>query len=137
MKYANQFGHLTNCPPSNNVYSYNTAYRFVFDPLDHRSFIPQGIKSPSRISNPNNNDDTRCSLLALSMFISENDAVNRYKELKKICKNIDKSLGTHLAVGTLNNDDGLQYIANNYGHFDFHEHASTNLAPQFSIVKAL
>jgi hypothetical protein len=137
MKYTNQLVDLTNCPPSNNIYSYDTAYRFVFEPLDSRSFIPQGIKSPSRISNPNNNNHTKCSLFSLSMFISENDAVNRYEALKKICKNIDKSLGTHLAVGTLNVNDGLQYRANNDGHFDFHEHACTNLAPQFSIVKAL
>jgi len=137
MKYTNQLAGLSNCPPSNSAYLYKTAYRFVFEPLAADSFIPQGIKSPSRISNPNNPPDTRCSLLALSMFISESTAVERFQELKKQFKNIEKSLGTHLAMGTLNANDGLQYAANAEGHFDFHENASADLAPQFSIVKAL
>lgn len=137
MKYANQLGTLTDCPPSNNIYLYNTAYRFVFEPLANNSFIPQGIKSPSRISSANSNAHKKCSLLALSMFVSESAAVDRFNELKKMCKNIEKSLGTHLAVGVINANDGLQYAANADGHFDFHEHASANLATQFSIVKAL
>lgn len=136
MKYKNELVHLSDCPPKDDKYLYDIAYRFVFSPITQDSFIPQGIKSPSRISNANNNEG-KCSLLALSMFISEESAVQRFNQLMKNHKNIKKSLGTHLAKGFILATDGLQYKANSMGHFDFHECSNANLVSQFSIVKEL
>lgn len=136
MKYKSELVQLSDCPPKDDEYLYNIAYRFVFSPLTRDSFIPQGIKSPSRISNANDSD-VKCSLLALSMFISEDTAERRFYQLLKNHKNLKKSLGTHLAKGSILATDGLQYKANSMGHFDFHECSNANLVSQFSIVKEL
>lgn len=112
------------------------AYRFVFNPICSKSFIPQGIKKPERISNTNV-QRKKCSLLGLSMFTTEDKAIAKYQELKKQFKNVNKIIGTHLAKGKIQAEDGLVTKHDKKGHFDFFEYVDTDLTKRFAISKDL
>ena len=90
MKYASDLCTLSNCPPIGCKSIKKEAFRFVFNPICEKSFTPQGKKNPQRVSKSTNNSE-RCSLLGLSMFESEDCAIKRYKYLKKMVKNINKT----------------------------------------------
>jgi hypothetical protein len=133
MKYQSEMCSLTNCPPSNCIQDQLTAYRFVYDPVCEKSFIPQGVKSPSRMNSSNHN--MKCSLLGLSFFSSEEKAKARYASLKNKIKNINKTLGSHIAEGVLDSNDGHRTdICKKTGHFDFFENRNVNLISNFKIV---
>ena len=133
MKYESEMCKVANCPPSTYLQDDITAYRFVYDPMCDKSFLPQGVKSPSRIDK--SRDGMKCSLLALSFFSSEDNAKKRYNELKKKMRNINKTLGSHIAKGRLNSSDGVRTeICDRSGHFDFFEKKGVNLIPNFQII---
>jgi len=133
MKYQSEICKINNCPPNDCILEQQTAYRFVFDPVCKKSFLPQGIKMPSRIDNSNN--QMKCSLLALSFFSTEENAREKYKKLKRKIKNINKTLGSHIAEGILNTTDGQRTkICQKSGHFDFFENNDVDLVPNFKIV---
>ena len=136
MKYQSDLCSVPNCPPLNAIPEDREAYRFVFDPICPKSFVPQGKKRPSRVRSARN-PETKCSLLGLSFFASAEQAVERYNYLKANFKNIENSIGTHLATGTLQQSFGLQTPVSDGGHFDLHESAGTNLPPHFTVVQAL
>jgi hypothetical protein len=133
MKYESDLCNISDCPPSNCVQKDIDAYRFVYNPICPKSFIPQGKKSPQRVSK-SSNDTERCSLLGLSMFESEGKALEKYKYLKKTIKNIDKTIGSHLAKGKIKPKHGLLTKPNNQGHYDLFEFKGTNLSPDFQIL---
>lgn len=136
MKYQSEMCKIVNCPPTNSTQDQQTAYRFVYDPMCDKSFLPQGIKEPSRVDKADEN--IKCSFLALSFFNSEESAKKRYNKLKKQIKNINKILGSHIAEGTLNSNDGFRTkICNRSGHFDYFEKKGINLIPNFKIVTDL
>ena len=133
MKYQSEMCNIDNCPPSNSIQEQLNAYRFVYDPINEKSFLPQGVKSPKRMNN--SNDNMKCSLLALSFFSSEESAKARYASLKKKIRNINKTLGSHIAQGVLSPSDGQRSeICTRSGHFDFFEKQGVNLIPKFQII---
>jgi hypothetical protein len=133
MKYQSEMCAIANCPPSNCIQDQLTAYRFVYEPVCEKSFVPQGLKVPSRMSN--SNDKQKCSLLGLSFFSSEEKAKTRYEDLKKKMKNINKTIGSHIAKGAIDANDGYRtQISQKSGHFDFFECKSANLIPRFKVV---
>ena len=107
MKYSEDIGKMKNCPPSNCVQSESVAYRFVFKPIESYSFLPQGKKKPERVGK-SRSDSQKCSLLGLSFFSSQEKAATRFHKLKKMMPNIHKTLGTHIAQGTLKQVQGYQ-----------------------------
>ena len=133
MKYASDLCTLSNCPPIGCKSIKKEAFRFVFNPICEKSFTPQGKKNPQRVSKSTNNSE-RCSLLGLSMFESEDCAIKRYKYLKKMVKNINKTLGSHLAKGTIQPQYGLITHPNNYGHYDLFEFKDVDLSTDFKIT---
>ncbi|MFV5265296.1 hypothetical protein ACMUMS_17325, partial [Acinetobacter courvalinii] len=94
------------------------------------------IKKPQRISNTHD-QRKKCSLLGLSMLTTEDKAIARYQELKKQFKNVNKLIGTHLAKGKIQADDGLATKHDKKGHFDFFEYVDTDLTKRFVISKDL
>lgn len=133
MKYQTEMCKIANCPPSNGIEEQQIAYRFVFDPIDEKSFIPQGVKNPSRVDNTL--EKRKCSTLALSFFISEESAKDKFYALSKNSKNLHKTLGSHIAKGVLNTTDGYRTkICKKSGHFDFFEKKDANFLPNFEII---
>ena len=51
------------------------------------------------------------------MFASRSLAIERYKELASITRQLDKKIGTHLAKGKLNGSHGVATQPNDMGHF--------------------
>lgn len=136
MKYQSDLCSVPDCPPTNAAPEDREAYRFVFDPICSNSFIPQGKKKPSRVRGARN-PEVKCSLLGLSFFASAEQAVERYNDLKATFQNIENSIGTHLAAGTLQQSFGVQTPVTEGGHFDLHESNGTNLPPHFTVVQTL
>ncbi|ENE5172820.1 hypothetical protein ABUU69_002173 [Vibrio cholerae] len=136
MKYQSDLNQIPSCPPVHCIQAVRESYRFVFDPLDQKSFLPQGKKNPQRV-HKEENDVKKCSLLGLSMFTSEADACNHYKKLKKYMKNIDKTIGSHLATGTIQPHHGLISEPSESGHFDLFECAGVDLTLDFRVMYEL
>lgn len=133
MKYNVDLCAINDCPPLTSERVQRQAYRFVFNPICEKSFIPQGIKKPQRVSG-STNDVERCSLLGLSMFIDEEKALTRYQELKSKFKNINKLIGTHLAAGIIEPKHGLITKPNKQGHYDLFESKDIDLCLDFKIT---
>lgn len=136
MKYQTELCSIANCPSPSCTNDRRKAYRFVFNPINTDSFLPQGIKKPSR-GHKEISDDEKCSLLALSMFISEKAACKRYEELRKKIKNIGKTLGSHLAEGVIQPHHGVMSQPNSKGHFDFFESSGVDLTKDFNVISNL
>lgn len=123
------------CPPATAKAVSVKAFRFVKEPRTAACFLPQGKKSPRRVLDAKAHE--QCSLLGLSMFNSEQAARNRYEILKKSISNVKRSLGTHLAMGSLTEVDGVATDPNEAGHFDFFEFSSFSICESFSLVGTL
>ena len=136
MKYQKELSQIPQCPPSNAVERKQESYRFSFDPLGEDSFIPQGVKDPSRVSRESE-ERIKCSLIGLSFYYSRDSAIENYQNIRVI-KNIKKAkIGSHLAVGVLEEEDGLQTPISKSGHFDLHEYNGVVLHPKFKILSPL
>lgn len=136
MKYQDKLNSVPECPPVGCKKEQITAYRFVFDAMNNDSFLPVAIMDPSRIDNARE-ERIKCSMYALSMFVSEEKAMKHFNSLKKKNPNIAKSIGNNLAVGTIYPQDGLCSKPNRKGHFDMFEHVNTDLIPNFSISRQI
>lgn len=135
MKYSSELCAIPDCPPT-QITKDITAYRFVYDVVDENSFIPPGIKSPNRVTNEED-DKTKCEMLALSFFDTEANAKARYQYLRKRMKNIRHTLGGNLAEGQIHASQGFHGKIGVNGHFDFFERDGVTLSPQFQIIASL
>ena len=126
-----------NCPPENLMaIAEQTAFRFVYDIIDNpKNFIPTSKKSPKRLLSEKS--AKRCSGMALSLFELQSLAKDFYCYLMSSFPNIEKSIGTDLAIGTIDSGDGLITDKDNYSHFDLHEFADTDLQKKFKIIEKL
>lgn len=106
MKYGSTICQIPNCPPISAAGRKVIAYRFVFDPLEQGSFLPQAVKNPSRMDSADT-AEVQCSLMALSFFTTREFAEKKFKNLSKMGRNLRKTLGSHIAEGILEPADGL------------------------------
>ena len=135
LKYAEHIECLQNCPPGNCQKCTRDAFRFVFADINHpQNFLPVALKNPSRLLG----DDTkRCSDHALSFFNSRENAIGAFQRMSRRFKNIRKTIGDHLATGTLQPQDGVATPVSRSGHFDLFEEDDCQLAGRFRVVGAL
>ena len=126
-----------NCPPDDLMaIAEKTAFRFVYDVIDNpNNFIPPSKKSPKRLLKVE--PDSRCSGMALSLFEVQSQAKDFYYNLKLTFQNIQKGIGTDLAIGTINSEDGLITDKDKDSHFDLHEFVDTALQIKFQIIEKL
>lgn len=82
-------------------------------------------------------DKVICSMLALSMFLTADQARRRYSFIIKNSPMAKKALGTHLAKGEIILGDGRSTSVDNSGHFDFHPHATIDLPSRFKTIEVL
>ena len=129
---------LTNCPPSHYEIKFiQQAFRWVYDEMeDVRNFIPVYFKNPKRFLGKN--EKTLCSSLALLLFESEEDAQNRFNELRKVYPDTAyDTFGTNIAVGTITEKDGSNSESDEKGHFSHHPVVNSDYNKQFKIIKKL
>ncbi len=138
-KYLDDIKDITDCPPTRCTKKNMTAFRFVFEPNtenEWKNFLPPKKISPQRPLG-NDNDKVKCAGYGLSFFDSENNAKMHYETMSKTRHNVHKSIGTHLAKVSIDQNDGVVTEINNRGHFDLHEYENTNWSHKFEIIAVL
>ena len=99
LRYAEELEKYSNCPPDPSVTRDNEAFRFVHEEIGN----PRNFQCVARLS-PRREFDTdaqRCDSWALSFFASHDKAMAFYQKLKRSMKNIERTIGTHLATGQI------------------------------------
>ncbi len=131
-KYADEVGEADDCPPSVAFAADGEAYRWVMNPMSEECFFPAARKNPKRVLGKQEKE--KCSLYALSMFNTLENARSRFLALEASVRNIRKTLGTHIARAELCSDDGIRTHPNSTGHFDFFETDGSDVKSKFRIV---
>ena len=127
LKYADELGRYENCPPANVSPRSGEAFRFVHaDAADTRNFMVVSRLNPARL--PHLPDAVCCSSFALSLFSKKEKAIEFFGKLKNKNRNIHKSLGTHLATVTIDENDGHATADSVEGHFSLYESHSADLS---------
>jgi hypothetical protein len=136
-KYQYFIEDFRNCPPNDWGAKNIDAFRFVFENLDdHRNFIPNSARNPTRDNSPKYKDDSygKCCGYALSFYDSLENAKKGYQAYKKSFPKFDRIAGTHIAKGQIRENDGVTSRVNESGHFDLHEFENTDFRLRFNIV---
>ena len=137
-QFAEDFKKLTvKCPPNHYKPQNKLVYRWVFDDItDERNFQPEYHKNPKRCLKFSDKD--KCRSLALSFFISEVQAKNRFSEIKDTNGvKIYKTLGTMVAETNINEKDGVNSEPERTGHFSHHLVSGHEYESRFIIISKL
>ncbi len=145
--YQNDYDKLgVNCPPVSYKPMNLKAFRWVFEIGDERNFQSQyekHTKSPKPPKRYNDmNDVDKCEAMALSMFSSAEFARKRFLFLKNeqpqpMNENAFRFLGRHIAVGDINEQDGVNEKPDRKGHFNHHPIAHFDYKTRFKIIESL
>jgi hypothetical protein len=127
------------CPPPDYGRKERVCFRFVFECSDTRhysNFLPGPLQPPKRGLLPRTPEDPKdlCMSYALSFFISMDSARRKINSLLKHFKKADIMLGTHIAQGILDQNDGVMSEPNRQGHFSLHEFRNARLDSKFVII---
>ena len=141
IKYKSELTHIEQTKSVNCVslgeYSriVREGFRWTFSPITH----PQNVIPRAKIeSNPRvENDKLTCEGWSLSMFESQEKAINNFQNYFKSKPNIGKKIGTHLASGILEPTDGFCGPIGENGHFEFFELHDCDLSTKFNIISEL
>ncbi|GGI56890.1 hypothetical protein [Winogradskyella haliclonae] len=102
------------------------SFRFVHkDNDDERNFLPAFVIDENRTQN-------NFRGFGLSFFEDETKAINRYTLLNNDMPNIHKKIGTHLAKGFIESEDGISDDANEFSHFTLLEYEDVEISGKFS-----
>lgn len=124
------------CPPEDLVFANNAeAYRFTQNPISENCFLPVAAIKPNRLIGKKSEE--QCSMYALSMFDTVEQAKRRMEKLTKINSELKNILGSWLAKGVLSNDLGMKTISDSKGHFDFHEFSVGSVSSCFIVTEKL
>lgn len=126
------------CPPNGSLPQKCRSFRWVQEEIGLEvNFQPYLIKYGGRPKGWRNNPRLLCSGYAVSLYTTLENAVNRFDELREDTKNIYQRLGTHVAQGDLDENDGVMTKPDQKGHFDLHEFETAKLNAKFAIVHDL
>ena len=134
LKYGTEIAGIPGCPPVYCARCSREAFRFAFEPLCEKSFLPVARMNPARKFS---GDGELCSAHALSFFVTRETAVTKYNRLKAGHHQIGKTLGTHLARGRIEPADGPATNPSASGHFDLYEEDGCDLLSRFQIIERL
>ncbi len=146
-QFLEDFPNLSvSCPPSTYTAQKIEAFRWVHTDMNNfKNFTPRYYLAPKRdleriakIENKKEQNKQLCNMLALSMFETEKKAKERFDALKQIMgKNIFKHLGTHIAKGCLEIEDGVNSPFDTNGHFEHHPISIEKYYNKFNKVSRL
>jgi hypothetical protein len=133
---------FVHCPPSDYVAKERMAFRFVFGDTYHKNyknnFLLVLIIKPTRKNGRRfKKDSSKCQGYALSFFDTLKNAKEKYAEIKKDNPNISEYIGTHIAEGIIEKEEGVVSKTDKKGHFSLHEFEETNLDKKFRVVSSL
>lgn len=121
------------CPAINAIYIAQsfTAYRLVNNPLSAGDFLPPAMmdnKGRLKIGKR----PVTCAAYALSYFETYEQAQSKRCQLVAIY-GPDTKIGDHIAVSSIDPNDGLRTPPNKHGHFDLYEEQNTALEKKSSV----
>jgi hypothetical protein len=129
LKYQSKISEFENCHFDNFSEKDRQSFRWVFENInDERNFKPRFLLNATI-------PQTLCIGWALSFFETQEKAKARLLRLTKGKELIFKKLGTHIAIGQLNKNDGVSDSSNEEGHFSHFEYEGINLEPKFAIIE--
>lgn len=125
------------CPESAYInFGEKESFRFVFEDLAHpSSYLPPAKIKPARFIEKG--DREHCEALGLSLFSTREAAIQRYKDLSASFKNFKKNIGTHLAIGSVDEHDGQITPEDEISHFNLFEYVDFKIEQKFQIVDEL
>lgn len=135
-KYEHAIDDRENCPPAYYESREFTAYRFVFEEInDKNNFLPVLEIKPKRINSPEfATEQAKCLGYALSLFDSVENARRRYRQISRYNKNFYKTVGTHIAGGRIEKQDGVASPVDDNGHVSLHEFEHADLSSKFRVI---
>lgn len=71
------------------------------------------------------------------MYSKIKGAKEKYYQLANSCQNIKKTVGTHIANGVLDSEDGLITEEGYLSHFGLYEFENVELKDKFKIIEKL
>lgn len=134
------------CPPQHYKPKNMTVYRWVFGDIGNKNnFLPRWYILPDielekieLIKDSLERDSKKCDMLALSMFVTESDAKNRFEYFLNIQGKISyKRFGTNISKGEITMQDGVNEDANKIGHFNHHPVVKHQYENRFIIISKL
>jgi hypothetical protein len=137
-KYQGDYDTLKeSCPPFHyKSEDIDEVFRWVFDNiLNPENFKSAYHKKPKRFLDKN--DAEKCGAMALSMFDNSSGAKEKYRILLEKTPTLGKTLGTHLAKGSLSIANGVNGEREDYGHFNHHASAIENYCETFVVIERL
>lgn len=105
------------------------AFRWTFEEIEH----PNNFKPVFAIDEKRKRNT--CKGWGLSFFFSKASAIKRLKYLTANKPFLFKKLGTHVAQGKLDKEDGISDKKDNKGHFTHFDYKDVNLSPKFTIIE--
>lgn len=124
------------CPPDTYSVINIESYRWTFDLIDdERNFKAQADKNPQVLNDKS--DLEICDYYALSFHTSSESSKEHFRHISKGFPMAYKRLGTKIAKGVLNNEDGLAGEVEPNGHFNFHPIKDHQFERKFIIIENL
>lgn len=127
LKYQTELNEL-DCDLSNFIEQAREAFRWVFEDIkDEKNFSPKYILDEDI-------EKDKCIGWGLSFFNTQKSAVQRLNKLTKNRAFLFKKLGTHIAQGNLDENDGISNKTERFGHFTLFEYKDVDLSNKFKII---
>lgn len=137
-KYQTYFEELKIlCPPSNYIAQNKEAFRWMYENIsDADNFKPAYFKNPKRFNEKS--DEEQCMAMGLSFFDTLYAAERRFLQLKKrLGEEAYKVLGSQIAKGQIQEEDGVNSSVDVNGHFTHHPSINFKYFDNNVIVKQL
>jgi hypothetical protein len=138
-EYQENISQITNCPPSNYEEVNLISYRWIYEQLTNpKNFVPRYFSRPPKYNWKD--DEEKCKDLAISLFDTCENAVNRFKFFFKTMDiKAYQYLGSKVAECIIKPTDGLSGVCDKdkYGHYNFHPYKGSNLFNNAKIVHEL
>ena len=88
---------------------------------------------PLNSNEPTSNAELNPETYGLSLWDSEDSLRSRMRQIKKTNPNIELSVGSMIATGTIKPSDGVCSEINSNGHFTFHEFDASKIWRKFKV----
>jgi len=138
LKHQSIFDQMqTKCPPDTCDSSDIAAFRWVFeDRQDSRNFTPVFFLNPNRFLTKD--DPEKCRAMGLSMFISIDQATDRFEFLLRVIGHAAyERFGTCVAGSRLLETDGVSSKPDENGHFTNYPVENHGYPLRFVVIKQL
>ncbi|WP_300685388.1 hypothetical protein [Chryseobacterium sp.] len=114
------------------------SYRWVFEDINHPSnFLPAYILDKERKEYDERKNKATSLGYALSLFSTKESAISKYKKILSHAPKAFLKLGTHIALGQIDENNGICDNPNLDKHFSLFEYQHVNLAEKYNVTEKI